>query len=402
MNTTFLSVIYFIAFSHALMLALALWRRSGANEAGRLLAVLMAIIGYKVFEGGASHSGLYRSVPHLLDLMPAMVMILGPLFYGYVRKITGKPAFTTKDWILHLSPWLLFFMLYNTGYVFRSAELKIAMWDSIAAHTGGAASLPGEVVMRLITIKIHLSIYLFFSWRSLTLFAGSVYDLRADNSADIVRQLRYLTVAFILLEAVWVVLFLGQQYLGIGTLTQVGQVWLLFIAGIVFAMGFAGLQNPSLIFTNEERILSAASATDADTTATVDEPAEAKIKYIHSALSDTASDEIAQLIEQTLDTGQLYLNERLTLTDLAKALNMKPHLISQVINQHMKTNFYKLINGFRVQHAVSLLDDTNNSWPIERIALESGFGNRVTFNKAFKEQMQSTASDYRKRSRKAS
>ena len=68
----------------------------------------------------------------------------------------------------------------------------------------------------------------------------------------------------------------------------------------------------------------------------------------------------------------------------------------------MHTNFYKLVNSYRVQHAVNLLEDKAINWPIERIALESGFSNRVTFNKAFKEQMTCTASDYKKRHRKAS
>jgi len=84
MNNTVLGILYFVAFSHAVMLAVVLWRRTPKRQAGRLLSVVIAILAYKVFEGGALYSGLFQYLPHLMDLMPGMVLLLGPVFYGYV------------------------------------------------------------------------------------------------------------------------------------------------------------------------------------------------------------------------------------------------------------------------------------------------------------------------------
>lgn len=401
MNTTFLSVVYFIAFSHALMLAVALWLRSEQNKPGRILAVVMAILAYKLFEGGASYSGLYKHVPHLLDLMPAMVMLLGPVFYGYVRKVTGQTPFTWGDWAMHLAPWLALWIFLNSPSVFRAAEQKIAMWDAIAASGDSYGPLPTEIVLRLLAIKAHLTTYLILSSLSLLQFSGCVKHLRSDNSGEIVTQLKGLTISFITLEATWVSLFLAQQYLGLGTLSQVSEIWLLLIGVIVLTIGFVCLKQPDIIFTKEERLLSKVPATS---TLTEDKQQtdQEKVKYIHSVLSESAANEIANQIEATIESKQLYLNDKLKLTDLSKVIGMKSHTISQVINQHMKTNFYRLINSFRVQHTVGLLEDDNNNWSIERVALESGFSNRVTFNKAFKEHMNCTASEYKKKHRQAS
>ena len=97
-------------------------------------------------------------------------------------------------------------------------------------------------------------------------------------------------------------------------------------------------------------------------------------------------DKLSELTNKlnTLQTQQLYLDDKLTLTSLAEALELKPHMISQVINQTMQTSFYKLINSYRVEYAITLIEQKGTSWSIERIAFESGFGNRVTFNNAFK------------------
>lgn len=61
-------------------------------------------------------------------------------------------------------------------------------------------------------------------------------------------------------------------------------------------------------------------------------------------------------------------------------------------------------NGFLIEHqnkiyAVTLIDDDTVNWPLERIALESGFSNRVTFVKAFKDVMSCTPSAYKKQNR---
>lgn len=81
---------------------------------------------------------------------------------------------------------------------------------------------------------------------------------------------------------------------------------------------------------------------------------------------------------------------------------MKSHTVSQVINQYMGSNFYKLVNTHRVQHAIDMIDDPGQHFPLERIAIESGFSNRVTFNKAFKASLDMTPSQYRTRKKHAS
>lgn len=390
MYHTILGLIYFIACSHALMLCASLWRRSAPSSPGKILAVVAAVIGYKLYEGGALYTGLYVYLSHSMDLLPAEVLWIGPFLWLYVNALAGKPMRSRPRVLLHFIPASVLW-LYNSPSVFRGAKAKTAMWQMVAEQAPGG-SLPPFIIVLLLGIKIHLAIYLYLCWRKIHLFADAAVDLRSDNSQYVVQRFKWLVIAFLGLEVIWVTLFVAQQFWAIGTLSLVSDIWLLFVATMVISIGYIGLQNPVLVFSQEEqKIAEHYQVRVANSQASTN-----NIKYFHSALPETAAEMMAQEVEQLISQRQLYLNDSLSLTDLAKASGIKAHTLSQVINQTMKTNFYKLINTFRVKHAIALIDDAKLNWTLERIAFESGFSNRVTFSKAFKEVMDTTPSAYKK------
>lgn len=396
MTVSLLPIIYFVAFSHALFLAISLFRKSSAETPGRLLAVVIGLLAYKLFEGGVVYGGLYTVMPHTVDLLPMMVLFLGPVFFQYVRRMTGQARWGFKAWALNLLPAMAAW-LYYAPPLFRSAADKVARSEA-AQSAAETYVMPMGMIAFLLAVKCHLASYLYASWRELDRFAATIDDLRADESGTVLRQIRLLAAALILLESVWVVLFVAKQFFGVGALDYVSQVWLLFIAAIVMAMGFLGLQVSRFLVSREERSL-AETRLAAPVQASANQPQT--VKYLHSALPESAAEEVAELIDQALLETQLYLDEKLTLTRLASRVDIKAHTVSQVINQHMGTNFYRLVNRYRVQHAVGLIEDPTCHLSLERIAIESGFSNRVTFNKAFKEEQGCTARDYRAQRRSA-
>lgn len=392
MNETLLGVLYFAAATHALMITLVLANKTRGRGPGVLLAVITGLMGYKLFEGGMLHSGFYASAPHLLDLLPGMVLILGPVFYAYVRRMTGHAPYPARLWAVQLLPAAAIWII-NARHVFQPAAGKIAMWEAVLSPA--TQTLAPWVIAQLVAIKLFLLAYLVLSWRMLGNYAARIDTLRADDSRTLLAQMRFLAISLLALEAVWVGLFLAQQGLGLGTLSHVSNAWLLFMAAIILTMGYRGMQDADFLLTPEERSL-------AETPQAGPAPQDAKVKYLHSALPESASQEIAELIETRLREHQDYLDERLTLTKLAANIGMKSHTVSQVINQYMGSNFYKLVNAHRVQHAIDMIDAPGQHFPLERIAIESGFSNRVTFNKAFKASLDMTPSQYRTRQKHAS
>lgn len=402
MNITLLSLIYFIAFSHAVMLAVALWRQTSRGQSGRILAVFIAVFAYKMFEAGVMFSDLYHFIPHLLDWLPGVVLIIGPIFYAYIRAVAGKRKFSNLQWLLHFTPAILL-IAFNSPQLFVEASIKINNIARIRAYEG-PIELPTQIVFLLLLLKLHLGIYLIKSWKILARFESKAYQLRADNSALILKRHKQLCIALFLLEATWVILFILQQTIGFFALEYVSTIWRLFMASIIMAMGYYGLEQPSIVFSDSEQALVANDSSiplqgkpqNLESNVIKLNSAE-KEKYQQSLLSDDAASDLAKQISQALSQKQLFLNDKLTLSILADELSIKPHLISQVISQSMKTNFYQLINEYRVNFAIHLLQNTDSNWSIERVAYESGFGNRVTFNNAFKSFKGCTPSAYRKK-----
>ncbi len=119
-------------------------------------------------------------------------------------------------------------------------------------------------------------------------------------------------------------------------------------------------------------------------------------KYKSSTLTENAGESIKRKMEQLLREEQVFKENELRLDDLAAYLNTGRHQLSQVINEHYGVNFFELINRYRIEHVKRLLADPSYSqYTIIQIAYESGFNNKVSFNRYFKRETGVTPSAYR-------
>jgi AraC-like DNA-binding protein len=92
-----------------------------------------------------------------------------------------------------------------------------------------------------------------------------------------------------------------------------------------------------------------------------------------------------------------YLNENLSLRDLASHLDADPNLISFILNNHMSSNFYDFVNRYRIDEVKNKLNDPAfKHLTLLGIALESGFNSKTTFNRIFKQVTGVTPSEFQK------
>ena len=126
---------------------------------------------------------------------------------------------------------------------------------------------------------------------------------------------------------------------------------------------------------------------------------QASRQYQKSGLSSSELESYQQQLTQLMQQQQLYLNNDLTLPELAETLGLSTNHLSQVINGQFGYGFYELLNHFRAEQAKALLKGCAATAKISMldIAFESGFGSVSAFYRAFQQHVGITPLQFRKR-----
>lgn len=130
-------------------------------------------------------------------------------------------------------------------------------------------------------------------------------------------------------------------------------------------------------------------------------PDAATMKYQTSPVSQSELAGISQRITNALAADKLYLRHDLNLRDLASAIDVKPYLASQAINQQLHATFYDLINRYRIDEAKTLLVQQPGARVFD-IAVDVGYSTKSAFNAAFKKLTGNSPTDYRSKVLKSS
>lgn len=115
----------------------------------------------------------------------------------------------------------------------------------------------------------------------------------------------------------------------------------------------------------------------------------------------TEDNPLVTMLSETMNRG-FYTQNGLSINQLASELKVPPHQLRKVINSQMGfENFTQFVNSYRIPAVRDALSDPNRAKePILTIALETGFNSVAPFNRAFKQQMSMTPSEYRDRFQK--
>lgn len=121
-------------------------------------------------------------------------------------------------------------------------------------------------------------------------------------------------------------------------------------------------------------------------------------KYKNSNLSQAKSLELSTKVKELMNTQKLYLDNEISLKLVANKLKVHPKLLSQAINENLKSNFFDYINALRIENAKDMLiDPFYKEYRIYEVMYEVGFNSRSSFNTAFKKNTGMTARQFRER-----
>ncbi len=101
-------------------------------------------------------------------------------------------------------------------------------------------------------------------------------------------------------------------------------------------------------------------------------------------------------LEVRMRDEKWFLDAELSLTGLAKKLDVKPYLLTQALNRILNQSFNDYINAWRVREAQKLLQSPKHQHlTLLAIAYEAGFNSKASFNRIFKKTTGVSPSQWR-------
>ncbi len=122
----------------------------------------------------------------------------------------------------------------------------------------------------------------------------------------------------------------------------------------------------------------------------------AKTKYRQSRILHLDLESINNSLIGLMETNKLFLDENLTLKQLAEKLSLTSHQLSEFLNNHLDINFKAFVNRYRVDNAKNELTQFPEKSILD-IAYDAGFKSRSAFNDAFSKNTGSSPKEFRNR-----
>lgn len=368
-NVSGLAFLYFYAALIGFFFTLAInFNKKAQRYAKILIAAFVGIQSLFILEFVLYMTNARYDFPHTYRMSSSAVLLLGPLLLFYFKSVSGDFKFKLKD-VLHLLPTigLLFFLL--PIYV-MSANEKYAMMLGLNNSTI-------DYNIGIFSAKV-LSLIVY------TFLIKKLLKRKKDLAEDSIRSFKRKWELSIF--NIYVAYIISYILYGTSILIEFGEISMVIYHIMVLLMCFMliyivymGYVQPD-IFSNTHIPLKQRLFSE---------------KYKKSGLTNTLSNELKENLINLLVKDKIFKENNLNLEVLAFKLNTTRHNASQIINEHFQMNFFELINTFRIKEAIKILEeDLHGNLNIIDIAYEVGYNNKVTFNKAFKKETNTTPSEY--------
>ncbi|SEB43042.1 AraC-type DNA-binding protein [Tenacibaculum sp. MAR_2009_124] len=365
----------------AIFLVILLILKRNKTNSDRILGYWLCLMAVHLFFFYLRDSELMVEMPYLIGVDFVFPILQSVFLYFYARSITGN-GLSIKKTLVHLIPTFIL-LITSIPFFMLDDETKI---DIVIRRTNHDY----DWYDYLSTIFVIIS---GFAYCVTTLFLIEEHKKnilhRFSNTDN--KELIWLKNLTIGLLIIWLSVFITDNPAIIFSLVV---LFVLFI-------GFFGINQTSIFssqpINKEELNISSQNTSDNIVDASVSEITISNVKrqYVKSGLTTQMSNGIYKLLRSKMQMEKLFLNNELTLTELAKKLEVKSNHLSQVINERENKNFYNYINTLRVNEFLQIHKaPENKNLTILAIALNCGFKSKSTFNKHFKLITGKTPKDY--------
>ncbi|MBL8018488.1 MAG: AraC family transcriptional regulator [Leptospirales bacterium] len=294
-----------------------------------------------LFSAAALLGGYVQRYPALFGLHLPFAFAIGPLLYAYAASLRGEKPIA---WVHSIVPLVSILALipYHAGW---SSSVGSGNLDRFYFHVNGI-------------IKVALLTYL---------------AVASIKTARLIPQDKRFLPLFAFYVITMFVLFLGL--LGY-ILSLAGLVALsaLLLPLLLFALFLASCRWPDLLGSLRSEIQ--------------------KRKYEKSRLLSLDVKGTISSLQHLMEVERAYSDEDLTLSSLARDLEISAPQLSEILNLHIQKSFAHYVNEYRVKEARTLIEQESDRTLLS-IAHAVGFNSKSSFNRAFKLFTGETAQEFK-------
>ncbi len=289
----------------------------------------------------------------------------GPCFYLYTKYITNPRRFNSRD-LIHFFPFFLCILF------------PFALDYNLSANLDSDSKSSPVVYFFVFGSSFSLISYSLLTRKLLKLYNQKLQDHFSYQTLRMtVSWLNGFIYSYLFVLLLQFILFLFRDALGKNSVFPQSLTTLLFI-GYFYLVGYFLLKQGSLFRSEETRII------------------QKKEKYSKSGLTNKKIGEIQRKLISFMEESKIYLRNDLNIEDIVRELEIPGSHLSQVLNQSMGKNFFLFVNEYRVNEVIRKLNDPKyTKHGIFRIALESGFNSKSSFNAIFRKVTGKTPNEFR-------
>lgn len=315
--------------------------KKGDRAANRLLACAVFLMTYYTFSFFLNDTGYKWYTGTLILSGYSIVPLIPVVFYLYLKRLTDNQPL--EKLFPHFIPFIiqfLYWLPHNTDgfYGVISTEVIDAYYPYLVVRIGSG-----------------MHILLFIAYTNATFRKLDFQQIPKEK----VGWLKKIRLLFLVLGITFIA---GTLLLWTVDLLIARHIFFTFISFFIYLIGYYGYAQADILFEVVRKL---------------------KPKYQSSKLTPTRSKGIYLDLLNLMDSEKLYLSANIKLAEVATRLEITPHDLSRAINENYGGSFLDFINKYRVDEAKNIL--TGSERPkMFAVALDSGFGNKVSFYKNFK------------------
>lgn len=409
--------IFFITVILCFVAGLVLWVFSKNKTVNnRWLAAYYIVVGYGLLVAFLLYSGLITNFPWYHTYRTGYIsgFLLMPFSFFYFRSLIQQKKFRPAD-LLHFLPATLFIIDFIPFYLkpadYKLQQLSIdakelnTVWGEFSQGWLGIGII--YVPLRIALTTLYWILQVRMIYHSAKIKGGQ--NLISENKA-VIKWAKILCGAQVLFFLPYYLnVIIGDQdnyFFVVHTVLAISVsitiLALIMQPGILYGLKGAMLQN----FTNAPGGYEIIPVNSNMEKVGIDEALKIHVvNVINESVDESIGGEIylsgqklASLARQVTDhilRENSFLKKGCTCAALAAEMNMQPYLLSTIINQVFKTNFNDFLNGYRITHAKTLIQNGEAKLlTLEALSEECGFNNRNSFTIAFKKHTGQTPSHF--------